>query len=410
MTNGKINKSALFAGSCFALITTAFTFSIRAGILPQLAAQFNLTGEQLGFINLMFFLGFPVSMIIGGLVYHSFGPKRIMQVAFVTHTIGILMTIFSGGYVSLLASTLFIGFGNGCTEAACNPLIADAFAGRDMNKMLNRFHMWFPGGIVIGSLISKLMTDLHLGWQAQMWVTMVPTILYAVMFYGKTFVVSEEAATSSLSRHFAAMLSPLYIFLFICMAFTAITEFGPNQWVSVIMSNSGASPMLILALTTGLMAVGRFFAGPVVRLLGQTGVLLTSAILATIGIYMFSTVTGPLAYVATVIFALGVCYFWPVMVGTVAQRVPESGALGMSIIGGIGMFSTAIFQPFIGSWIDSARTEKAAAGLTGGALELAAGQATLVNMIAFPSILIVLFTILFFWQRKATFAPAAAGH
>ncbi|MRG45289.1 MFS transporter [Chitinophaga sp. SYP-B3965] len=410
MTNANVNRGALFTGSCFALITTAFTFSIRAGILPQLGAQFDLSAEQLGFINLMFFLGFPISMIIGGLVYHTFGPKRIMQVAFVTHTIGILMTIFSGGYASLLISTLFIGFGNGCTEAACNPLIADAYAGRDMNKMLNRFHMWFPGGIVIGSLISKFMTDMGYGWQAQMWVTMVPTVIYAVLFYGKTFVVAKEEIGVSLSQNFRAMLSPLFLFLFACMALTAITEFGPNQWVSVIMSNSGASPMLILALTSGLMAVGRFFAGPAVRALGQTGVLLASAILAAIGIYMFSTVTGPLAYVATVIFALGVCYFWPVMIGSVAQRVPESGALGMSIVGGVGMFSTAIFQPLIGNWIDSARATKAATGLTGGELELAAGQATLVNMLTFPCILIVLFIILFIWQRKVAVAPGAAAH
>jgi len=399
--NDNINKSALFNGSCFAVITTAFTFSIRAGILPQLAEQFNLSAEQLGFINLMFFLGFPISMIIGGLVYHSFGPKNIMKAAFVAHTIGIVLTIFAGGYTGLLVSTLFIGFGNGCTEAACNPLIADAYAGPKLNKMLSRFHMWFPGGILIGSLISKVMTDLGLGWQSQMWVTMIPTVIYAVIFYGKTFVTPREEGGFSLAENFKSMLSPLYIFLFICMALTAITEFGPNQWVSVIMSNSGASPMLILALTSGLMAVGRFFAGPVVRTLGQTGVLLTSAILAAIGIYMFSTVTGPLAYVATVIFALGVCYFWPVMVGAVAERVPRSGALGMSIVGGVGMFSTAIFQPFIGSWIDSARASGRAANLSGGALELAAGQETLMKMLTFPSILIVLFIIFFFWQRKA---------
>jgi MFS family permease len=399
--NDNINKSALFTGSCFAIITTAFTFSIRAGILPQLAEQFDLTAEQLGFINLMFFLGFPISMIIGGLVYHTFGPKNIMKAAFVAHTIGIVLTIFAGGYTGLLVSTLFIGFGNGCTEAACNPLIADTYAGPKLNKMLSRFHMWFPGGILIGSLISKFMTDFGLSWQIQMWVTMIPTVIYAVIFYGKTFVMHKESGNVSLGENFKAMISPLYIFLFICMALTAITEFGPNQWVSVIMSNSGASPMLILALTSGLMAVGRFFAGPVVKTLGQTGVLITSAVLAAIGIYMFSTVTGPLAYVATVIFALGVCYFWPVMVGAVAQRVPRSGALGLSIVGGVGMFSTAIFQPFIGSWIDSARAEGQAANLSGGALELAAGQDTLLKILVFPCILIVLFIIFFFWQRKS---------
>lgn len=408
--NEKINKSALFNGSCFALITTAFTFSIRAGILPQLGEQFNLTAEQLGFINLMFFLGFPISMIIGGLVYHSFGARNIMRVAFVAHTTGILLTIFAGGYTGLLISTLFIGFGNGCTEAACNPMIADTYSGSKMNKMLNRFHMWFPGGILLGALISKFMTDFGLGWQAQIWVTMIPTIIYAVLFYGKAFPKPQVEGVTSIAENFKAMLTPLYIFLFCCMALTAITEFGPNQWVSVIMSDSGASPMLILALTSGLMAVGRFFAGPVVNLFGQTGVLVISAILATIGIFMFSVVTGPLAYVATVIFAVGVCYFWPVMIGAVAQRVPLSGALGMSIVGGVGMFSTAIFQPIIGSWIDSARAASTAAGLAGSELELAAGQDTLTKMVAFPAILIVLFIIFFFWQKKTKKDVIAFAH
>ncbi len=45
-----------------------------------------------------------------------------------------------------------------------------------------------------------------------------------------------------------------------------------------------------------------------------------------------------------------------------AHRVPKSSALGMSIVGGVGMFSTSIFQPIIGGWIDSARAKGTAAG------------------------------------------------
>ena len=406
--NENINKSALFNGSCFALITTAFTFSIRAGILPQLGTEFNLSAEQLGFINLMFFLGFPISMILGGLFYHTFGARNIMRVAFVAHTLGIIFTIYSGGYALLLISTLFIGFGNGCTEAACNPMIADMYSGNKMSKMLNRFHMWFPGGIVLGSLISKFMTDANLGWQAQMWITMVPTIIYAILFYGKAFPKSKVEGATHLGKNFKAMVTPTFIFLFVCMSLTAISEFGPQQWVGLIMSKSGASPMLILALVTGLMAVGRFFGGPVTHALGQTGVLLGGAIFAAIGIYMFSTVTGSMAYVAAIFFAIGVCFFWPTMVGAVAQRVPLSGALGMSIIGGVGMFSTAIWQPIIGNWIDNDKTAVAATGLTGDQLELVAGQATLAKMVAFPAILIVLFLIFYFWQKKANPRSAAS--
>ena len=148
------NSKRLFYGSCFALITTAFSFSIRAGILPQLGETFNLTAQQLGFINSMFFYGFPISMLLGGIFYSAIGPKNIMICAFIAHTIGIVMTVFAGGYTGLLISTLFIGLGNGCTEAACNPMIATAYSGKQMNTLLNRFHMWFPGGIVLGSLVS----------------------------------------------------------------------------------------------------------------------------------------------------------------------------------------------------------------------------------------------------------------
>ena len=394
------NSNRLFYGSCFALITTAFSFSIRAGILPQLAETFSLSGQQLGFINSMWFLGFPISMILGGLFYHTIGPKKIMQFAFLTHTLGIVLTIFSGGYTGLLVSTLLIGIGNGCTEAACNPMIADANEGKRMNTLLNRFHMWFPGGIVLGSLISLLMTSLDLGWQAQIWIIMIPTLIYVYLFFGQEFPKPKMEKVTSIGENFKAMLSPLYLFILGCMALTAISEFGPQQWTTLILSNSGAHPMVILALITGLMAIGRYFGGDIVSKFDQTGVLLGSAILTAIGIFLFSTQTGEMVYVAAIFFALGVCYFWPNMIGFVAEKIPLSGALGMSIVGGMGMFSSSIFQTIIGGWIDSSTAEQAALGLTGTALDLAAGQQTLTNMVSFPVILIVLFTILYFWQRN----------
>ena len=395
----QVNSNALFLGSCLALITTGLTFSIRAGILPQLGVNFNLNAEQLGFINSMWFLGFPISMILGGLFYYKIGPSIIMKIAFISHTLGIILTIFAQGYATLLISTLFIGFGNGCTEAACNPLIADLYSGKKMDKMLNRFHMWFPGGIVIGSLVSKFMTDAGLSWQLQMWTIMIPTIIYAITFWGKVFPKPKQEEVSSISNNIKAMFTPTFFFLFLCMSLTAISEFGPQQWVGIIMANSGASPMLVLALVTGVMAVGRFFAGPVIKVLGQTGVLLLSAVFATIGVYLFSIVSGGMVYFAAILFAIGVCFFWPTMIGATAQRVPLSGALGMSVIGGVGMFSTSIWQPIIGRWIDSSKAAVAGTVDASQNIDLLVGQTTLAKLAIFPGILIVLFLIFFFWQK-----------
>jgi MFS family permease len=393
------NSKRLFYGSCFALITTAFSFSIRAGILPELGVTFGLSAQELGVINSMWFLGFPIAMVVGGIFYGSIGPKKIMLFAFFAHTVGILLTIYSGGYVGLLISTLFIGLGNGCTEAACNPMIAASYSGKQMNTLLNRFHMWFPGGIVLGSLVSFGMTKMNLGWEAQIWIILIPTLIYAYLFYGQKFP-EPKAEIASFAENLKAMATPLFIFMCVCMTLTAISEFGPQQWTGIIMAKSGAEPMVILALVTGLMAVGRYFGGEFVHKFDQTGVLLGSAIFTALGIFLFSTQTGPMAYVAAVIFAMGVCYFWPNMIGFVAEKIPLSGAIGMSVVGAFGMFSTSIWQPIIGGWIDSAREKSMAMGLEGDALELAAGQATLQTMVTFPLILIGLFTILLFWIRS----------
>jgi MFS transporter, putative metabolite:H+ symporter len=401
-TMDSVNKNRLFLGSCFALITTAFSFSIRAGILKQLGTEYGFTAEQLGTINQMWFLGFPISMIVGGLVYHTVGAKKIMQFAFLAHAVGILLTIFSGGsYGLLLVSTLLIGLGNGCTEAACNPMIADSYQGSMMSTMLNRFHVWFPGGIFIGALLSTFMSNLSLPWQTQIWVIMIPTLIYAYLFWGQEFPKAQKVEATNIMENIKAMMSPLFLYIFVFMALTAISEFGPQQWIDIILGKSGTNPMILLALTTGTMAVARYFAGPIIHKIDQVGVLFVGAILAAIGLWMYSSMTGGVLYLAAIIYAVGIAYFWPNMVGFVAEKVPASGAFGMSIIGGIGMFSSSIFQPIIGGWIDSAKKTASDAGLTGDALELAAGQNTLKTMIIFPAILIVAFAVLYFWQGRS---------
>jgi MFS family permease len=387
------NPSRLFLASCLALIVTAMTFAIRAGILTELSLSFALTDTQLGWINSMAFLGFPVAMMVGGLLYNYLGAKNLLYVAFVGHLAGLLLTIFAGGFWGLLISTFFIGFANGSVEAACNPLISDMYP-KNQTTMLNRFHVWFPGGIVIGALISQFMTGASLGWQAQIAVMLIPTAAYGWLVFTQPFPKSENIETST-STNIRSLFGPLYLFMILCMTLTATTELGTQQWVGRILSSSGAEPMIILALGTGLMAVGRQFAGVIVHRLHTVGVLLLSAVVAAIGLFMLSRATGGMVYVATIVFALGVCYFWPTMIGFTGEYLPKTGALGMSLMGGAGMFAVSIWNPIIGNWIDSARSAAVAEGLSGDAVELAAGQSTLAHMTLFPAVLIVAFALLF---------------
>jgi hypothetical protein len=150
------------------------------------------------------------------------------------------------------------------------------------------------------------------------------------------------------------------------------------------------------------MAIGRYFAGPLVHALNPTGVLLFSAIVTTLGVFLLSIATGGMTYLAAIVFAIGVCYFWPTMVGFISEYMPKTGALGMSIIGGAGMMGLAMWQPIIGGWIDSETAKAEAAGVIGDAVQLAAGQATLGKILIFPIVLIVAFGLLFALRKKFT--------
>ena len=402
------NRDRLFLASCVALIVTAMTFAIRAGILNQLGAQFGLDNQSLGYINSMAFYGFPIAMMVGGLLYNSIGPKMMLWIAFATHLLGLVLTMTAGGFWGLMISTFCIGFANGSVEAACNPLVADMYPEKQ-TEMLNKFHVWFPGGIVVGSLVSLGLTQMGFEWEILIASMLIPTAIYGFLIFGQDFPRSVNVVGDT-SRNIRGVFTGLFLFIAVCMTITATTEFGATQWIDVILSNAGANGIVLLLITSGVMAAGRFFAGPIVHRLNPVGVLLMSATLAALGLWLLSFITGPMIYVATLVYALGICYFWPTMVGLAAEYVPESGALGLSLIGGAGMLGSGLWLPYIGQWIDQHKAEAVATGITEEtAINLFAGQATLSQLVYFPLVLIVLFVALYFWVKDKRTASQIHG-
>lgn len=364
-------RDRLFLASCISLIVTAMSFAIRGDIMGALGTNFSLNNEQVGAIAGIAFLGFTLAMVVGGPLCDVLGMGRIMFLAFVGHLSGILLTIFATGYWGLWIGTLAIGLGNGFVEAACNPLIATLYPDQKI-KRLNLFHVWFPGGIVIGGLVSFALTELKLGgdahgWQIKMAAMLIPLVIYGFLFFGQKFPATERVAAGVTSGEmWKACLNPLFLVFFICMGMTAVTELGPGQWIPNIVSvTTGASGILFLVWQNGLMAIGRTYAGPLVHRLSPSGILLISAIFSLIGLYMLSAATTPVAAgIAITIFAVGVCFFWPTMLGNVSERFPKTGALGLALMGGMGNLASAYAPPLIGKAYDATTGKSALAYVT----------------------------------------------
>lgn len=411
-----INQRRLFAASCTALVVTAMSFALRGAAVGSWATEFHLTNEQIGWINGTAFWGFTLAMMFGGPLCDALGLSRIVWLAFVGHLAGILLTVFAWDYWSLYAGTLLFGIANGSVEAACNPLIATLYPDNKTTK-LNHFHVWFPGGIVIGGLVSYIFGKMGFGWKVQFATMALPLVAYGILFFGQPIPRTERVQQGVSTRSmFLACLNPLFLLMVLCMLLTAATELGPGQWIPNILTNAGVSGILVLVWITGLMAVGRQSASTFVHNLSPLGMLLASAILSGLGLYAMSRSTGPMLFAAATIFALGVCFFWPTMLGYTNERFPSTGALGLAIMGGAGMLSVSIVLPIIGRFFDRGIAERLPQGhmladLSAAppgsplaaqwtSIQAAAGLETLGKVALLPAILTVIFLILYLQQRK----------
>ncbi len=352
-----IKRNQLFVASCLALLVTSLSFGIRAGILGRLGVEFGLDKAELATIAATAFWGFPLAVIIGGMVVDAIGMKKLLILAFVFHLAGIILTIYAGQfanpYWSLFISTLCIGIANGTVEAACNPLVTALYPDNKTTR-LNHFHLWFPGGIVIGTLIVYFFDKGAMGWQIQMAMMIIPTLIYGFMFAKQQFPVTERVSSGvSTAEMYKSLANPLFIFMIICMFGTGITELFTGQWIDVLLKNVTDNALLILTVSTGVMAIGRAFAGPIVHKLAPQGVLLMSAILAAIGLYMLGNTSGNMIFAGALVFGLGVCYFWPTMLGFVSENLPKTGAVGINLMGGAGMFAVSLYMMLMGGVYDN---------------------------------------------------------
>ena len=364
-----VNPNRLFLGSCLSLIATAVAFGAVTGMTEDFKTVFSLSNTQTGWVGGAALWGFAISIWVFGPLCDGIGMARLMRFSLVCHLVGPLLMIFARGFGMLYAGALIIALGNGTVEAVCNPLIATLFPGKKIAK-LSQFHMWFPGGIVIGGLwaffLNKLSPDLWtrlpvVAWQVKIALVLLPAILYGIIFTGQKFPATERVQSGHSFRDMVTgtLGRPLFWVLFICMSLTASMELGPGRWMGTVMKSTMESTfglsdagILVLVYGSGLMAILRFFAGPVVHKLSDLGLLLTSAILGGLGL-LWLTYAGQSWQVilAATMFYCGVCYFWPTMLGVTAERVPQGGALALGLLGGWGMMVVGLITTPAMGWV-----------------------------------------------------------
>jgi MFS family permease len=347
-------RKRLFVASCIALMTTAMVFSIRAATLDDLGAHFYVNKEFVGIFAGKAFLGFATAILIGGPLCDALGMKILLSASWLLHVSGVLLTIFAPSYGVLVWATFVVGLANGLVEAVINPLIATLYADEKTHR-LNMLHAWWPGGVIVGGLSAYALTRLGFGWQSKMGIILIPAFVYGLMTVGQKFPATERVASGVSGRKmFRELLRPMFLLLTFCMVLTGATELAPNQWMESVLRNIAHTPgILVLVYISGLMFVMRFFAGPMVHRVSPIGLMLACAAFAATGLFALSyAYNGFTAFAAATIFGIGVCYFWPTMLGVTSEQFPRGGALLLGLMGAIGNIAVDRALPLMGKIYD----------------------------------------------------------
>src|SRR5687767_8524834 len=375
---GAVHRSRLFFGTCLALIPTGASFALVSNILVPLKQQFILTNYQVGLIGGAALWGMAISLLVMGPLLEGFGLKNGARLAFLGHLAGISLMISAASRAGdpsafwlLLVGAATLAAGNGMIEVTGNPLVAALFPDQK-TKHLNWFHAFFPIGIVLGGITGFALSTWggrFAAWPYQLAVIYLPILVYGAMVLPQRFPKTETAQLGIPVREMFryTLTSPLFLLMLAMMAITTSLELGPMRWVPAVLQAAGLHGILVLVWISGWMVVLRALAGHFVERLAPTGMLLTAALLTGSGLFLLSFASGTWsAFAAATVFAWGVAFFFPTMVGVVSEKMPRTGSLGIVLTAGVGLgMAGAVGVPLMGKLADGYLAESLPASTLG---------------------------------------------
>lgn len=409
------NAQRLLWAGFMAILAAGVGFAIRGGIFDNWQAAFSFTSTQLGAIGGAGFSGFCFGIIIGGVLCDKIGYGKLVATAFLLHVLSAVVTFGAStpenAYTMLYWGMFLFALANGCLEAVANPLVATLFP-NNRTHYLNILHASWPAGLILGGVLGWVLDDrMKLDWKLQLSLYLIPTVIYGIMFLGQGFPKSEASKKGLklgdmlqdvgilgglvvcflLSMFMGDVLKPLLgddnakyagyavgggllvvvgvitkfslgsillFVLFVTHALVGAVELGTDGWIQNITGNilSSEQGKILFVFTSALMFALRFCADFIEKKIGMSpiGILLVCAILACVGLNLTSRIDAFAgAILALTVYGIGKTFFWPTMLAVASDRFPRTGAIAISIMGGIGMMSAGLIgSPGLGYFKD----------------------------------------------------------
>src|SRR5688572_1199890 len=304
-----------------------FIFALGNGTLEAVANPLVSTlfpRNRTHYLNILH-ASWPAGLVIGGLIGWILGDRmglswKLQLGLFLVPTVLYGFAFFGQSFPKSEASAKGLSVGEMLQEVGIlGALVACALLGLFFKDQLGGILVFFTGNAFFASA----------AWSVIAWA--VAGVLLLIVALKTNFSIG----------------SLLLFVLFVTHALVGAVELGTDGWIQNITGNilTPAQGKILFVFTSLLMFSLRFSAHFIEKNLkvSPIGLLLICAVLAAVGLRMVSGIeTFAGAMVALAVYAIGKTFFWPTMLAVVGDRFPRTGAVAMSLMGGIGMMSAGL--------------------------------------------------------------------
>lgn len=398
------DKQLLFWASFLSLLAAGVGFAFRVMVLGEWQEEFNLTGAEVGRIFGASLWPIAVTMILFSLIVDSVGYKPSIYCAFLLQALGGILTFLAESPDALWWAAFCAGLGHGVVEAVINPVCSSIYY-NEKTKWLNILHAAWPAGLVAGGFVMLVPGLNGLDWHLQALWILIPVVAYGLMFIRPKFPVDERVLNKVpysemlkevgfLGAFLAAFLlfyelyrlisggsdnllwlslgvgvavgagfgiftkslgKPLFFILCLLMIPLATTELGTDAWIKELMTPTmGELAGWAIVASAFIMMVLRFQAGLLTSRFSPPTILVISSFFSFCGLMALSFSAGAIVWLAFILYAVGQTFYWPTVLGFVAERFPKGGALTLNTVSAIGLLSVGIIgTPIMGAFSDN---------------------------------------------------------
>lgn len=263
-------------------LTIGLVSSIIGPMIGAIKIDIPMDYSGVGYILSGQFTGMLLTVVIGGYLSDKYGKKPVLIAGGMLLSLGLIGSMLSKNYASLMIWTLISGVGFGAYEVGINSLCADS---SDSNKggAMNYLHFFFGIGAIIGPLLATLCLKVFNSWQMVYGIVALFPVVVSLMLRNIKIVNSSEQHEGKnyhILKNNVMWLSGLFAFIYVGI------EVSTYGWIPAFWSNIAPKSIipssLIAAVFWAALTFGRLITGMIVDKIGFSKYITIACLLTAI--------------------------------------------------------------------------------------------------------------------------------